>query len=165
MGYSALCFPKGQKRSFSGKTKAVLIYYTSLNDYLMNNLLKIYTGIFRKGVFKKMEHSFAVTAALLLALSLVVFGAFAAEKYFSPGEETLVLEENASFEEEPEEEKMLLGIFEGKLALFVGKSPYPNRIYDFLIRTLPQEDRKSLSEGIEIKSEEELESLLEDFMS
>ena len=111
-----------------------------------------------------MEHSFAAAAALLLAVFLIVFGIFALEDHFSP-EETLSHEEEISIDEKPEEEKMLLGIFEGKLALFVGESPYPNKIYDFLTRTLPEKDRKSLSEGIEINSEEELKALLEDFMS
>ena len=60
---------------------------------------------------------------------------------------------------------MVLGTFEGKLALFVGKSPYPNRIFDFMVRTLPLEDQSRLAEGIKISSEEELELLLEDFMS
>ncbi len=110
-----------------------------------------------------MEHSFAAAAALLLAVSLTVFGFYALEERLSPKEEIPAAE--TAFFEEPEEEKMLLGTFEGKLALFVGESPYPNKVYDFLTRNLPEKDRESLSEGIEIKSEEELEALLEDFMS
>ena len=67
--------------------------------------------------------------------------------------------------EEQEPEKVVLGVFEGKLALFAGKSPYPNIVYDFFIRNLPPEDQNRLFEGITVSSESELESLLEDFMS
>ncbi|MBR2040980.1 MAG: BofC C-terminal domain-containing protein [Oscillospiraceae bacterium] len=110
-----------------------------------------------------MEHTFGITFAALFFVFLSVFGLFAAKDYFSPEEESPAAE--TAFIEEPEEEKLLLGIFEGKLALFAGESPYPNRIYDFLTRTLPAEDQKRLANGIIIESEEELESLLEDFMS
>ena len=110
-----------------------------------------------------MEKSFAAAAAMLLAVSFLVFGLFALEEHFSESE-VLQTEEKLDFEK-PEPEKTLLGIFDGKLALFVGESPYPNRIYDFLTRNLPEKDRESLLEGIEINSEEELEALLEDFMS
>ncbi len=112
-----------------------------------------------------MEHTFAAAAAMLLVVALAVFGFFLLSGFYENKEEAFAAEQSAEVFEEPESEKMVLGVFEGKLALFIGESPYPNRIYDFLTRTLPPEDRKSLEEGIEIKSEEELEVLLEDYMS
>ena len=95
-----------------------------------------------------MEHTFAASIAALLITGTVITGFFALENHFSP-----------------EEEKMFLGVFEEKLALFVGKSQYPDTVYDFFIRNLPPEDRERLFEGIPVSSERELESLLEDFMS
>ena len=111
-----------------------------------------------------MEHTFAATAAMLILVFLAVIGLFLLTGSFEAEEEVLAAENSASASEtEPPE--MCLGIFEGKLALFIGESPYPNVIYDFFARTLPEEDRIRLAEGIKISSEEELEALLEDYMS
>ncbi len=112
-----------------------------------------------------MEHTFSAAAMLLALTAAAVIGLFALTGYFGNSEETLAAE--SSFPEQSEESarKMSLGIFDGKLALYIGESPYPNTVYDFMARTLPEEDQKRLSEGIEISSEEELQSLLEDFMS
>ena len=112
-----------------------------------------------------MEHSFAATVAALLLTGTVVFGFFALENHFKPKETEIPAEAESSFSEETENEKAVLGVFEGKLALFKGKSPYPNIVYDFFIRNLPQEDQNRLSEGIAVFSQSELEALLEDFMS
>ncbi len=111
-----------------------------------------------------MEHTFAATMAALLITGTVITGFFALENHFSPKEENLPAETGISVSEE-EAEKMFLGVFEEKLALFVGKSQYPDTVYDFFIRNLPPEDREKLREGIPVSSEKELEALLEDFMS
>ena len=111
-----------------------------------------------------MEHTFAAAAAVLLITGTVISGFFALENHFSPEEENIPEEILSSVSEE-ETEKMFLGVFEGKLALFVGKSQYPDIVYDFLVRNLPEEDQKRLYEGINISSESELGSILEDFMS
>ena len=131
----------------------------------MNNLLKIKVGTKRKGVFVKMEHSFAATFAVLLLTGTIVFGFFALENRFRPNENEISAKAEVSGLEETESEKAVLGVFEGKLALFKGKSPYPNIVYDFFIRNLPKEDQSRLSEGIAVSSQSELEALLEDFMS
>ena len=107
-----------------------------------------------------MEHTFGATVLLLAVCAALSFGAAALAK---PAEEPTPAAEVYSV---PEEEKsMTLGVFEGKLALFIGQSPYPNAVYDFLIRTLPPEDRTRLEAGIELSGEEELYALLEDYMS
>ena len=111
-----------------------------------------------------MEHTFAAALAALLVAGTVTAGFFALGNHFSPEEENLPAETEISASEE-EDKKMFLGVFEEKLALFVGKSQYPNTVYDFFIRNLPPEDRERLFEGIPVSSEKELESLLEDFMS
>lgn len=111
-----------------------------------------------------MEHTFAAAMAALLITGTVITVFFAIENHFSPKEENLPEETGISVSEE-EAEKMFLGVFEEKLALFVGKSQYPDTVYDFFIRNLPPEDRERLREGIPVSSEKELEALLEDFMS
>ena len=106
-----------------------------------------------------MEHTFGATVLLLAVCAAVSLGATALAK---PAEEPQPAAEICSAEEE---KSMTLGVFEGKLALFIGQSPYPNAVYDFLIRTLPPEDRARLEVGIELSGEEELSALLEDYMS
>ena len=110
-----------------------------------------------------MEHSFAAAVAALLLAGTITAGFFALEDILLPEEKTVPNEVSVPEEQEPE--KVVLGVFEGKLALFAGKSPYPNIVYDFFIRNLPPEDQNRLFEGITVSSESELESLLEDFMS
>ena len=101
----------------------------------------------------------------LLLTGTIVTGFFALEDYFGKEEKPIAAETEASVSEESKPEKVVLGIFEEKLALFAGESPYPNIVYDFFVRNLPPEDRERLSEGILVSSQSELESLLEDFMS
>ena len=110
-----------------------------------------------------MEHSFAAAVAALLLAGTITAGFFALEDILTPEEEPVPKEVSVPEEQEPE--KVVLGVFEGKLALFAGKSPYPNIVYDFFVRNLPKEDQNRLFEGITVSSQSELESLLEDFMS
>ena len=130
----------------------------------MNNLLKIQIGTKRKGVFC-LEHSFAATVAALLLTGSIVFGFYALEDHFKPKENEVPVKTEIPVPEKAETEKAVLGVFEGRLALFKGESPYPNKVYDFYVRNLPKEDQSRLFEGIFVSSESELESLLEDFMS
>lgn len=110
-----------------------------------------------------MEHTFSLTAGIILLTAAAVIGIYSFSGFFE--EEKALSEESGISVSEKEPEKMLLGVFEGKLALFIGESPYPNTVYDFFVRNLPEEDRKLLSCGIEIYSEEQLFALLEDYMS
>ncbi|MBQ4643708.1 MAG: BofC C-terminal domain-containing protein [Oscillospiraceae bacterium] len=109
-----------------------------------------------------MEKTFAAAVAALLITGAAVLGLFAF--FEEPEREAEIAEKTVSLSE-PEPEKTVLGVFEGKLALFIGESPYPNIVYDFFVRNLPPEDQSRLFEGISVSSESELESLLEDFMS
>lgn len=120
-----------------------------------------------------MKHSLSLTAAALFLTGCAVFalmfglgeaessaldGEAAAEAGFSEGA-------GAAAPAGKSENKMFLREFDGKLALFVGEGRYPKKVYDLFVRSLPQEDRSRLSAGIEVSSEEELKSLLEDFTS
>ncbi|MGN0627427.1 MAG: BofC C-terminal domain-containing protein [Oscillospiraceae bacterium] len=121
-----------------------------------------------------MKHSLSLTAAALFLTGCAVFalmfglgeaessaldGEAAAEAGFSEGAAGAAAPAGES------ENKMFLREFDGKLALFVGEGRYPKKVYDLFVRSLPLEDRTRLSAGIEVSSEEELKSLLEDFTS
>lgn len=117
-----------------------------------------------------MKHSLSLTAAALFltgcAVFALMFGLGEAESSALDGEAAA----EAGFSEGAapageSEKKMFLREFDGKLALFVGEGRYPKKVYDLFVRSLPLEDRTRLSAGIEVSSEEELKSLLEDFTS
>ena len=59
----------------------------------------------------------------------------------------------------------LLGSHKGYLALWKEACPDPFQIFPVKVDQLPEADRKQLEEGIPARSEIELSSLLEDFLS
>ena len=59
----------------------------------------------------------------------------------------------------------LLGSHKGYLALWKDDRPEPFQIYPVKVSALPEEDRLALEKGIAARSEIELSSLLEDFLS
>lgn len=59
----------------------------------------------------------------------------------------------------------LLGIHEGKIALWKDEDPQPMKVFPFYARFLPSADRRALEEGIRFESEEDLKRLLTDYMS
>ena len=59
----------------------------------------------------------------------------------------------------------LLGSHKGYLALWKEDSPEPCQIFPVKVASLPEADRHALSEGIIARSDLELSSLLEDFLS
>ena len=59
----------------------------------------------------------------------------------------------------------LLGSHKGYLALWKEDRPEPFQIFPVNVDTLPEADRKMLEQGIPARSETELSSLLEDFLS
>lgn len=118
-----------------------------------------------------MKHSLSLTAAALFltgcAVFALMFGLGEAESSALDGEAAAEagFSEGAAAPAGESENKMFLREFDGKLALFVGEGRYPKKVYDLFVRSLPLEDRTRLSAGIEVSSEEELKSLLEDFTS
>lgn len=60
---------------------------------------------------------------------------------------------------------LILGICKGKLALIAESDGQPVEIYPLFAAMLPAADQKSLTEGIPVRSREELSRLLEDFLS
>ena len=59
----------------------------------------------------------------------------------------------------------LLGIRDGRIALWRSGEPDPVRIFPYRAEMLPPEDRKALEKGIPITDEKSLSSLLEDYLS
>lgn len=60
---------------------------------------------------------------------------------------------------------LLLGVYEGRLALWLDDDPKPARIFSLSVESLPAEDQYALRRGISIQSSEDLARVLEDFLS
>ena len=58
----------------------------------------------------------------------------------------------------------LLGIRNGRLALWRDGEPHPEQIYDIRADTLPPADRLELGRGIRAESREEVWQLLENYL-
>lgn len=59
----------------------------------------------------------------------------------------------------------LLGIRDGKIALWNTHNPEPVEIFPYRAEYLPEADRQALEQGIHINNEEALHHLLEDYLS
>lgn len=59
----------------------------------------------------------------------------------------------------------LLGIHEGKIALWSGDDPEPVQVFPYSASLLPQEARAYLEKGIPINSMDELDRLIEAYLS
>ena len=59
----------------------------------------------------------------------------------------------------------LLGSHKGYLALWKDEGTEPFQIFPVKVESLPDADQERLSDGIEARSDLELSSLLEDFLS
>ena len=57
----------------------------------------------------------------------------------------------------------LLGIRNGRLALWRDDDPHPEQIYDIRADTLPPADRLRLRQGIRVQTREEVWQLLENY--
>lgn len=59
----------------------------------------------------------------------------------------------------------LLGIHDGKVALWKGEDPEPVKVFPYSASLLPEDARKQLEAGIPIDSIKELRQLIEDYFS
>ena len=59
----------------------------------------------------------------------------------------------------------LLGIHEGKIALWRSDDPEPIQVFPYSAKLLPKEDQKRLSEGVRFESMEELKEFVADYLS
>ncbi|MBQ7415573.1 MAG: hypothetical protein IJW14_00870 [Oscillospiraceae bacterium] len=59
----------------------------------------------------------------------------------------------------------LLGIHEGKVALWRGDDPEPLKVFPYSASSLPEDARKQLEAGVTANSLKELRQLVEDYLS
>ena len=59
----------------------------------------------------------------------------------------------------------LLGIHEGRIALWKDGDPEPVKVFPYSARLLPEKDRQLLEKGLVLDSESELSRALEDYLS
>lgn len=71
----------------------------------------------------------------------------------------------SSAESVTQQEYYILKDYCGKIAVFKGDSSTPEQIYDIFTNTLPEQDITMLTHGIEVKSENELTELINDYTS
>lgn len=60
---------------------------------------------------------------------------------------------------------LTLGSFRGYVALFDRGAAEPKQIFPCPVSSLPDADRQALEQGIPVRTEDELNRLLEDFLS
>lgn len=59
----------------------------------------------------------------------------------------------------------LLGVHNGRIALWKGQDPQPYRVYPCPVCVLPREEQAALRRGIRIDTMEDLDKFLENFLS
>lgn len=59
----------------------------------------------------------------------------------------------------------LLGVHDGKVALWSGDDPEPEKVFPYRVSMLPKEARERLEQGIPINSMEDLNRLIEAYLS
>jgi hypothetical protein len=59
----------------------------------------------------------------------------------------------------------LLGVHNGRVALWKGQDPQPMRVYPCPVCVLPRKDQQALRNGTRIDSMEDLDRFLENFLS
>lgn len=60
---------------------------------------------------------------------------------------------------------ILLGIHDGKIALWKDDDPEPYKVFSYRADLLPDDARNALHKGIRVESKEELNRLLEAYLS
>lgn len=59
----------------------------------------------------------------------------------------------------------MLGVHDGRVALWKEDDPQPIRIFPYRVTSLPPADQRALEKGIVIEAKEQLHRLLEDYLS
>lgn len=59
----------------------------------------------------------------------------------------------------------LLGIYEGKIALWRNNEPEPIQVFPYRASMLPKADQKALQKGIAIDNLDQLQKLIQDYLS
>ena len=59
----------------------------------------------------------------------------------------------------------LLGVYEGKVALWKGNDPKPMKVFPYQASLLPEADRQALEKGIQVDSLWQLKQMIQDYLS
>jgi hypothetical protein len=59
----------------------------------------------------------------------------------------------------------LLGIYEGKVALWKDHNPKPIKVFPYQASQLPEQDQKLLEEGVHVDSLGQLRKLIQDYFT
>lgn len=59
----------------------------------------------------------------------------------------------------------LLGVHEGKIALWSGNDPEPVQVFPYRVSMLPKKEREMLKKGIQVETLDELYQLAEAYLS
>lgn len=74
-----------------------------------------------------------------------------------------VVQDNSSADEE--EKVFIIKEYNGKVAVFEGQNENPLFVSDVFVSNLPEADKELLESGIEVKTEKQLNRLIEDYCS
>lgn len=64
-----------------------------------------------------------------------------------------------------EKETYILKDYNGKIALYKNSNNTPDEVFDIFTDSLPESDAKSLKQGITASTEQELQKLIENYLS
>ena len=120
-----------------------------------------------EGKENRLKYRLAIlTGAAGLAVVLIICMLFWGFSRRPAAEESRAPVSSAAVEESvPAQPSRTLGVWEGKLALYLGVNPVPDEVFDVFIATLPEEEQERLRKGIPIANDTELALLLEDYTS
>ena len=60
---------------------------------------------------------------------------------------------------------LVLGAWKGYVAIFEGENEEPRQIFPNMVASLPQADQDALNGGRYVRTEEQMQQLLEDYLS
>ncbi len=59
----------------------------------------------------------------------------------------------------------LLGVYEGKVAIWKDGEPHPSQVFPYSVSNLPDSDRKTLEKGIYFHSKAQIFKFITDYLS
>lgn len=60
---------------------------------------------------------------------------------------------------------ILLGVHGGRVAVWLGDDPQPKKVFPCPVSVLPDDQRRALEQGIRVESIQQLEQMLEAYLS
>jgi hypothetical protein len=106
----------------------------------------------------KKQYLLIISAFALISILIVVVTSFS-----TPSEKNIISQKKSSELSLPY--LYIIKDYEGKVSVFEKNKKEPIMITDVLVSSLPELDAKEMQKGIFINSKEELDSLIEDYIS